>query len=52
MLYQSIIGSAGFFLIGFTTEADRPSALATVALTTPIWGVLIAAAIGHEALAP
>jgi drug/metabolite transporter (DMT)-like permease len=87
MLYQSIIGSAGFFLIGFAVEADqstrwtavlafsivfqgaviggfnfllnawllkiyRPSALATVALTTPIWGVLIAAAIGHEALTP
>ena len=87
MLYQSIIGSAGFFLIGFATEADRPtqwtaglilsivyqgaivggfnfllnakllqiyrpSALATVALTTPIWGVLVAAAIGREGLAP
>jgi len=25
MLYQSIIGSAGFFLIGFATEADRPT---------------------------
>ena len=72
MLYQSIIGSVGFFLIGLATEADRPtrwtsglilsivfqgaiiggfnfllnakllqiyrpSALATVALTTPIW---------------
>jgi drug/metabolite transporter (DMT)-like permease len=23
-----------------------------VALTTPIWGVLVAAAIGHEGLAP
>jgi len=87
MLYQSIIGSVGFFLIGLATEADRPtrwtsglflsivfqgaiiggfnfllnakllqiyrpSALATVALTTPIWGVLVAAAIGREALAP
>jgi len=87
MLYQSIIGSIGFFLISFTLEAGRPtrwkttlilsiffqgvviggfnfvvnawllniyrpSALATVALTTPIWGVLIAAAIGGEALAP
>jgi O-acetylserine/cysteine efflux transporter len=87
MLYQSIIGSAGFFLIGFATEADRPtrwttglilsivyqgaivggfnfllnakllqiyrpSALATVALTTPIWGVLVAAALGREGLAP
>jgi drug/metabolite transporter (DMT)-like permease len=87
MLYQSIIGNVGFFLIGLATEADRPtrwtsglilsvvfqgaviggfnfllnakllqiyrpSALATVALTTPIWGVLVAAAIGREALAP
>jgi drug/metabolite transporter (DMT)-like permease len=87
MLYQSIIGSAGFFLIGFATEADRPthwtaglilsivyqgaivggfnfllnakllqiyrpSALAAVALTTPIWGVLVAAAIGREGPAP
>ena len=87
MLYQSIIGSAGFFLIGFPTEGDRPthwttglvlsivfqgaviggfnfllnakllqiyrpSALATMALTTPIWGVLVAAAIGREGLAP
>jgi drug/metabolite transporter (DMT)-like permease len=87
MLYQSIIGSVGFFLIGFATEADRPtrwtsglilsivfqgaiiggfnfllnakllqiyrpSALATVALTTPIWGVLVAAAIGREGLTP
>jgi drug/metabolite transporter (DMT)-like permease len=87
MLYQSIIGSVGFFLIGLATEADRPtrwtsglilsivfqgaiiggfnfllnakllqiyrpSALATVALTTPIWGVLVAAAIGREGLTP
>lgn len=87
MLYQSIIGSAGFFLISFAMEAGRPtrwtpalilsilfqgvviggfnfimnawllkihqpSALSTVALTTPIWGVLIAAAIGGEGLAP
>jgi drug/metabolite transporter (DMT)-like permease len=87
MLYQSLIGSVGFFLIGLATEADRPtrwtsglilsivfqgaiiggfnfllnakllqiyrpSALATVALTTPIWGVLVAAAIGREGLAP
>ena len=85
MLYQSIIGCAGFFLIGFATEAERPthwttglilsivyqgaivggfnfllnanllqiyrpSALATVALTTPIWGVLVAAALGREGL--
>ena len=87
MLYQSIIGSVGFFLISFAMEAGRPtrwtstlilsilfqgvviggfnfvtnawllkiyrpSALSTVALTTPIWGVLIAAAIGGEGLAP
>jgi drug/metabolite transporter (DMT)-like permease len=30
----------------------QPSAMATVALSTPIWGVLIAAAIGREGLAP
>lgn len=87
MLYQSIIGSVGFLLIGLATEARRPthwtlglllsivfqgaviggfnfllnarllqiyrpSALATVALTTPIWGVLVAAALAGEALAP
>jgi drug/metabolite transporter (DMT)-like permease len=87
MLYQSVIGSVGFFLISLAMEPDRPtrwtstlilsilfqgvviggfnfvvnarllqiyrpSALATVALTTPIWGVLIAAAIGGEGLAP
>lgn len=87
MLYQSLIGSVGFLLIGLATEAARPtrwtsglllsivfqgaviggfnfllnakllqvyrpSALATVALTTPIWGVLVAAAIGGEALGP
>jgi drug/metabolite transporter (DMT)-like permease len=87
MLYQSLIGSAGFLLISVATEGDRPthwttglvlsivfqgaliggfnfllnakllqiyrpSALATVALTTPIWGVLVAAAIGREGLAP
>ncbi len=87
MLYQSAIGSVGFFLISLAAESGRPtrwtatlilsilfqgvviggfnfvmnaqllqiyrpSALATVALTTPIWGVLIAAAIGGEGLAP
>jgi len=87
MLYQSVIGSVGFFLISLAVESGRPtrwttalilsilfqgaviggfnfvmnarllqiyrpSALATVALTTPIWGVLIAAAIAGEALVP
>ena len=87
MLYQSVIGSVGFFLISLAAESGRPtrwtttlilsiffqgviiggfnflvnarllqifrpSALATVALTTPIWGVLIAAAVGGEGLAP
>jgi len=87
MLYQSVIGSVGFFLISLVLESGRPirwtstlivsiffqgviiggfnfvmnarllqiyrpSALATVALTTPIWGVLIAAAIAGEGLAP
>jgi len=87
MLYQSLIGSAGFLLIGLATEAGRPtrwtlglllsigfqgaivggfnfllnakllqiyrpSALAAVSLTTPIWGVLVAAALGGEPLTP
>jgi len=87
MLYQSLIGSAGFLLIGLATEGARPtrwtlgllisilfqgaviggfnfllnakllqvyrpSALAAVSLTTPIWGVLVAAALGGEPLTP
>ena len=87
MLYQSVIGSVGFYLISFAVESGRPtrwtttlvlsilfqgavidgfnfvmnarllqvyrpSALATVALTTPIWGVVIAAAITSEGLSP
>ena len=87
MLYQSLIGSAGFLLIGLATETSRPtrwtlglllsiafqgaviggfnfllnarllqvyrpSALAAVSLTTPIWGVLVAAALGREPLTP
>ncbi|HEV8533181.1 MAG TPA: DMT family transporter [Methylomirabilota bacterium] len=87
MMYQSIIGAAGLFLMSLVWDVDRPtrwtaglllsilyqgaliggfnfvlnakllriyqpSAMATVALSTPIWGVLIAAAIGREGLAP
>src|SRR5215510_15460746 len=87
MLYQSLIGSAGFLLLGLATEGARPtrwtlgllisilfqgaviggfnfllnakllqvyrpSALAAVSLTTPIWGVLVAAALGGEPLTP
>jgi drug/metabolite transporter (DMT)-like permease len=85
MMYQSIIGAAGLFLLSLIWDVDRPtrwttglllsivyqgaliggfnfvlnakllqiyqpSAMATVALSTPIWGVLIAALIGHEGL--
>jgi drug/metabolite transporter (DMT)-like permease len=87
MMYQSIIGAAGLFLMSLVWDVERPtrwtaslllsilyqgaliggfnfvlnakllqiyqpSAMATVALSTPIWGVLIAAAIGREDLAP
>jgi drug/metabolite transporter (DMT)-like permease len=87
MMYQSIIGAAGLFLLSLIWDVDRPtrwttglllsilyqgaliggfnfvlnakllqvyqpSAMATVALSTPIWGVLIAALIGHEGLSP
>jgi drug/metabolite transporter (DMT)-like permease len=87
MMYQSIIGATGLFLMSLIWDVDRPtrwttglllsilyqgaliggfnfvlnakllqiyqpSAMATMALSTPIWGVLIAAAIGREGLAP
>jgi len=87
MMYQSIIGAAGLFLLSLIWDVDRPtrwttglllsilyqgaliggfnfvlnakllqvyqpSAMATMALSTPIWGVLIAAIIGHEGLSP
>jgi drug/metabolite transporter (DMT)-like permease len=87
MMYQSIIGATGLFLMSLAWDVDRPtrwtaglvlsilyqgaliggfnfvlnakllriyqpSAMATVALSTPIWGVLIAAVIGHERLSP
>ena len=87
MMYQSIIGAAGLFLVSLLWDVDRPtrwttglllsilyqgaliggfnfvlnakllqiyqpSAMATVALSTPIWGVLIAALIGHEGVSP
>ncbi len=87
MMYQSVIGGAGLFLMSLVWDVERPtrwtaglllsilyqgaliggfnfvlnakllqiyhpSAMATMALSTPIWGVLIAAAIGREGLAP
>ncbi len=87
MMYQSVIGGAGLFLMSLVWDMERPtrwtaglllsilyqgaliggfnfvlnakllqiyhpSAMATMALSTPIWGVLIAAAIGREGLAP
>jgi drug/metabolite transporter (DMT)-like permease len=48
----AVIGGFNFLLNAKLLQIYRPSALATVALTTPIWGVLVAAAIGHEGLAP
>ncbi len=51
ILYQGvIIGGFNFVMNAQLLQIYRPSALATVALTTPIWGVLIAAAIGREPL--
>jgi len=47
-----IIGGFNFVMNAELLKIYRPSALATVAVTTPIWGVLIAAAIGGESLAP
>jgi drug/metabolite transporter (DMT)-like permease len=51
ILYQGvIIGGFNFVINAQLLQIYRPSALATVALTTPIWGVLVAAAIGREEL--
>ena len=52
MFQGAVIGGFNFLLNAKLLQIYRPSALATVALTTPIWGVLVAAAIGHEGLAP
>jgi drug/metabolite transporter (DMT)-like permease len=87
MMYQSIIGAAGFFLLSQLWDVARPtrwtiglllsilyqgaliggfnfvlnakllqiyqpSAMATVALSTPIWGVVIAALIAREGVSP
>lgn len=53
ILYQgALIGGFNFVLNAKLLQIYRPSAMATVALSTPIWGVLIAAAIGREGLAP
>jgi drug/metabolite transporter (DMT)-like permease len=53
ILYQgALIGGFNFVLNAKLLQIYQPSAMATVALSTPIWGVLIAAAIGREGLAP
>lgn len=48
----AIIGGFNFVMNARLLRIYRPSALAAVALTTPIWGVLLAALIGGEGLAP
>lgn len=53
LLYQGVV-IAGFNFVAnaFLLRSYRPSALAPCALTSPIWGVLIAAAIAGDALTP
>jgi drug/metabolite transporter (DMT)-like permease len=51
ILYQgALIGGFNFVLNAKLLRTYQPSAMATVALSTPIWGVLIAAVIAHEGL--
>jgi drug/metabolite transporter (DMT)-like permease len=51
ILYQgALIGGFNFVLNAKLLRIYQPSAMATVALSTPIWGVLIAAVIAHEGL--
>jgi len=53
ILYQgALIGGFNFVLNAKLLRIYQPSAMATVALSTPIWGVLIAAVIAHEGLSP
>jgi drug/metabolite transporter (DMT)-like permease len=53
ILYQgALIGGFNFVLNAKLLQVYQPSAMATMALSTPIWGVLIAALIGHEGLSP
>jgi drug/metabolite transporter (DMT)-like permease len=53
ILYQgALIGGFNFVLNAKLLRIYQPSAMATVALSTPIWGVLIAAVIAREGLSP
>jgi drug/metabolite transporter (DMT)-like permease len=48
----AIIGGFNFLLNAKLLQIYRPSGLAIVSLTTPIWGVLVAAGLGGERLGP
>src|SRR5499433_3947136 len=53
ILFQgALVGGFNFLLNAKLLQIYRPSGLATMALTTPIWGVLVAAAVNREGLSP
>lgn len=53
LLYQGVVVAGFNFVMNMRLlQIYRPSALATCALTTPIFGVLVSAAITGEALTP
>jgi len=53
ILFQgALVGGFNFLLNAMLLQIYRPSGLATMALTTPIWGVLVAAAVNREGLSP
>lgn len=53
LVYQGmLIAGFNFLVNAWLLQRYRPSALAAWALTSPIWGVLIAAAVAGDALTP
>jgi drug/metabolite transporter (DMT)-like permease len=53
LAYQGVvIAGFNFVVNAWLLQRYRPSALAATALTTPIWGVLLAAAVIGDALTP
>lgn len=53
LLYQGcVVAGFNFVVNAYLLQVYRPSGLAATALTTPIWGVLIAAAVAGDPLTP
>ena len=53
ILFQgALISGFNFLVNAWMLQIYRPSALATLALTSPLWGVVVAALVTREGLAP